>query len=651
MLQAKMKCPPTRFQYDISAKRCRGKVNPYNHSKVHHAKTVLQSDRSRTFSIKTPCRPLSSVALGGKSSVSSMPAPSDWLEFKGVAKLLAPKRYQMKPSEQHLRCLREHRAFCQEEVKLLTAAISLAQTDGLPLRHQRLVGLHQSRLAFRQQAKACHGAICPISWISNEVLAEIFAYCLPPDHRFSCALAPLLLLRICRLWRSIAISTCSFWSRLAFWTPPSGIDLTCYPLRFLSGWLARSGKSPLDIFLLQGLAYNHMRFVVEVVLLGHYAQCRHLDIHLTSESAPSLINFIILPPGSLSSLKSLVLEGLDGAYFAAENAGPTMTAFQNSPLLRKLTTNVLDFAFRLNPNASYADFDHIFLPWAQLTHLMVTDFIAVDAFVVTISECTGLEFLRVSLDLGNADVFINIDQTRPDKPVALPSLAELYISISGGTCIPSAMNALAFPALRSLHFRRSESDEFASLDLFSWRNSSHFLLQLQGLQYLSLVGRVGATEEVFLLLQNTPHVTDLRLDISTEYQFLIPALFPPSSGPDSPSVLLAGPLHALMRLAFRLTKSDFPFPSRCIRDAVDSLWPNCPLTALTIVAHRACHRQLKEICSQFSFTPLQTVIGTPAGPIGRSARLHTDGRLIDCEGTSRLYAMIDPLTTLVNVIV
>lgn len=563
-----------------------------------------------------------------------------------MAALLTPKKYQIKPLKQHLECLREHRAICQAHIESISADISLGQKDEPLLRRELLAPLHRTRLLFRQQAKTCSDAICPISWIPNEILTAIFAFCLPPDHRFSPAMAPFILIPVCQLWRDTAISTRSFWSSLAFWTPASKFDRTCYPLRLLGGWFGRSGRSPLDIFLEQGLKCHHMKFVVEAVLLAHYPQCRHLDIHVTSDSAPALNNFVILPPGSLMSLESLVLEGLDEAYFPAEHDGPIVTAFRNSPRLQKLTTNALDFAFIYDPITFMAEFDDLFLPWPQLTHLMITDFITADVFVVVLTQCTGLQFLRVSLNLGDTDIRLDMDYWLPDHQVALANLTEMHLSVSDGFCIPSIMDALTFPALQNLHFRRSESEDFTTSDPFSWEHSRRFLRQLCGLRHLSLVGRVGTAEEVLVLLQSTPQVTHLKLDIWTDYQFLIPAIFPPT--PLSPDVLIGKPLHALTHLALHLAKGELPFPSHCIRDAVDS--PRCvfPLTDLTIIVHRGWRRHMKEIRSVFSHSPLQTCIGMPAGPIGRSARFRTDERLIDCARTNRYYTMIDPLAKLVN---
>lgn len=560
--------------------------------------------------------------------------------------MLAPAKYQTKPAERHLRCLRKHIALCQAHIESINDEIFAARKDSSPDRLQRLLKLHRTRLVPQQQAKTCREAISPISWVPSEVLGEIFTHCLPFDHRFSRTVAPLLLLRVCQLWRDTAISTRSLWSRISFWTPASHIDLTCYPLRFLGDWLMRSGTNHLDIFLEQGLVYHHMKFVVEAVLLAHYPQCRHLDIHVTSDSAPALISFITLPPGSLAGLESLVLEGLDEAYFTDINPELAIQVFQNSPQLRKLTTNALNFAFSFDESTSSLEFDPLVLPWAQITHLMITDFITAGVLVVTLAECTALQFLRVSLDLEGDAVTLPLDEWLPDQPVALTSLAELHISISGGLCIPHVMDALVFPALRNLHFRRSETEDFTS-DSFSWAGSLHFLYQLRNLDRLSLVGRVGVAEEILLLLQSAPRITHLQLDISTEYQFLIPTLFPPLDA-FSFNVTLARPLHALTHLAFRLDRSDFPFPAHCIRDSVDSALHMLILIDLLIIVHRACHRQLEEIRSQFSFSSLQPRFGTPAGPIGRSTRYHTDGHLIDFESTNRQYTAVDPL--LVNFI-
>lgn len=559
--------------------------------------------------------------------------------------LLAPNRYRTKPLEQHLVCLREHIALCKRRDGRLTAIISFVQQCNRELRERWLLDLHHLRVLYRQQANTCRFAISPIHWIPDEILGEIFTYCLPLNHRFSRTVAPLSQLRVCVLWRHVTLSTHSLWSTLTFWSPPSNVDLMCYPPRFLHTWLLHSGEHSLDLFFTRGLKYNHLKLLVELVLLAHYSRCRHLDIHLTRETALALVNFVVLPPRSLARLETLVLENLDEADFALENAGPAITAFHDSPRLQKLTTNALDFTFSIDEITSVPTFDRSVLPWPKLTHLMITDFIRVDVLVVTLAECTALEFLRVSLELEVDDEFRGMDQWLPTQPVVLPHLSKLYISLSDGLSIPHLLEAFRFPALQQLYFRRSESQGFTTEpDAFSWTSSRTFLLQLQNLQKLSLVGRVGPIREIVALLQSTPLVSDLLLDVWTEYQALIPILFP-SPDPLSSNDLHLQPLCRLQQLTFRLERTDFPFPSNCIRDYIESPQHNCSLTHLTIICGRAVSpRRMDEMHEHLEYLPVETFLGLRSGPIVKSTRYRTDGHLIDNKRTNRDYTMVDRLT-------
>lgn len=553
-----------------------------------------------------------------------------------MASLLAPNKHcRLKPPERHLRCLREHIELCEVRLATLATTISAAQEIGEPLRRQQLPALQNLRSIAQLQINTCRNAISPIHWIPNEILGEIFSHCIPLNHHFSRFNAPLIFLQVCTLWRDVTISTRSFWSTVAFWTPPSNTDLLCYPLRFLSGWLLRSGRNPLDLFFEQGLTYNHLKPLVDLVLLAHYPQLRHLDLHLTKESAFALVHFVVLPPGSLESLESLVLENLDEADFAFEEDGPLITVFKQSPRLRKLTTNALEFTYTFNNSTTSPEFDLPIVPWPQLTHLFVTDFIRVDVFVVVLAECSSLQFLRVSLALETHDEFLDVEQWLPKEPVILSNLTELHLSFTNGLSFPPLLNAFEFPALEHLHFRRSESGHFPASDSFSWASSRAFLLQLQNLRQLSLVGRVGTAPEVMVLFKSTPSVTDLTLDIWTDYQAIIPALFPLDDN-------LTRLLPLLMRLTLRLERKDFPFPGHCIRNAVDSA--QSPLVYLSIICHRTtCPKRLKEITSELSDLPLQTMFGVQAGPISRSARISVDSALMDDVDTSRDYTMFSPI--------
>ncbi|KAJ7772375.1 hypothetical protein B0H16DRAFT_1267312, partial [Mycena metata] len=51
----------------------------------------------------------------------------------------------------------------------------------------------------------------PVLTLPPEVTAEIFKWCLDTDLRLFSGAAPLLLTRICRQWRALALSTPALW--------------------------------------------------------------------------------------------------------------------------------------------------------------------------------------------------------------------------------------------------------------------------------------------------------------------------------------------------------------------------------------------------------------------------------------------------------
>lgn len=309
----------------------------------------------------------------------------------------------------------------------------------------------------------------------------------------------------------------------------------------------------------------HVKIFAELVLLEYYPQCQHLDLSVSRMPSAGLINFVNLPPGSLSTLECLVLDGLDEAAFATQEGEDEdededdededttvpliITAFQSSPKLRKLATSSLDFAFHIGPDVVQFNF-HV-LPWLRLTYLLITDFIDIDFFTHVLAECLALQFLRISLCLTSKDVeSTNISHSNLPDNVVLSSLAAIYISVDGGSSFPSEMDIFSFPALTAIHFRRYRNNP-QEVDPFSWTESPHFCSQLVNLQHLSLTGHVGLTEQVNFLLRCTPKVTKLSLDIFADYATLLPALFPCSA---------VSPLPSLTSLEIHLENRELCYP-------------------------------------------------------------------------------------------
>lgn len=444
---------------------------------------------------------------------------------------------------------------------LFVDLIAFAKCD-LTLRgNQHLADLCKAHEMCTRRATTVLQALSPIQWIPHEILTEIFIHCLPEDHRFSRTLAPLSVSQVCRVWRTLAFSNHSLWKKLSFWSPPtSKRDHLCYPTRLVNKWLSHGGLLPLQLYFDCGMPYTHMKTFVELVLLEHYSRCQHLELSLTSSSVRGLVNFINLPAGSLIRLECLVLDGLDEVVLSSgedevdeEDEGediiiPT-TVFQESPMLQKLATSSLDFAFHVGNDE--IQFNILILPWIQLTHLLITEFIDIDIFVHTLAECLAIQFLRVSLNLKrNVEEPSHANHTNLPVRVVLPDLTAIYISVNGGLTFPCAMNIFQFPALNALHFRRHHNN-LAETDLFAWTESAHFCAQLGRLQHLSLTGHIGSTEQVISLLQCTSTITTLTLDIFVDYAMLIPVLFPENS---------VSPLPRLAKLELHLERRELCYP-------------------------------------------------------------------------------------------
>ncbi|KAJ7592787.1 hypothetical protein C8J56DRAFT_1161829 [Mycena floridula] len=119
-----------------------------------------------------------------------------------------------------------------DEISRLTAAI-----DKLVLEREKL----QSNVV------AYKAVLAPIRLLPEDMLREIFVNCLPSNKPACITItdAPLLLGRICRSWRKIALSTSALWASIHVQFLQQ-VDIT----RLCDGayaWIARSGTCPLTI--------------------------------------------------------------------------------------------------------------------------------------------------------------------------------------------------------------------------------------------------------------------------------------------------------------------------------------------------------------------------------------------------------------------
>jgi hypothetical protein len=117
--------------------------------------------------------------------------------------------------------------------------------DGINNIHQQLL---QKKDSIIQSMNLHRGLVSALSRVPPEILSLIFVHCLPETEHLlpSSKSAPMLLTRICRRWREVAIGMSSLWCRVIVDIDNDDWQRTafCY-----DAWLERSRDHPLSLAL------------------------------------------------------------------------------------------------------------------------------------------------------------------------------------------------------------------------------------------------------------------------------------------------------------------------------------------------------------------------------------------------------------------
>jgi hypothetical protein len=155
-------------------------------------------------------------------------------------------------------------------------------------------GLQATRWALVQHLNlALAGTKRPLlSKFSDELIAEIFMHCLEPYSRITThRYAPMLLLHVCRAWRSIALSTPGLWATL-------NVDFNCLPQtlfetgnldKVIDDHVARAGTSPLSIQIAGGRDIRTRqvgRYLIPAILERLSSCIQVLELHITAAEFP-----------------------------------------------------------------------------------------------------------------------------------------------------------------------------------------------------------------------------------------------------------------------------------------------------------------------------------------------------------------------------
>jgi hypothetical protein len=291
--------------------------------------------------------------------------------------------------------------------------------------------------------------VYPILTLPNEITSEIFMHCLPsyPYTTLNPRNAPMLLLHICKAWRSVAISTPSLWVDLRLTLnrlPRSFFEAENLEI-FLADWLARVGACPLSVHL-QGFlpnAEDGQRFKTTIL--------DRLSSHIQALTLTTPINHY--PEHSLRfpRLRDLALSYSDEEDLVGLEASPIQT-FSAAPQLRKLYLS------------SDAAPSHFAIPWETLE--------AFTSEQLSTQECA--EVLRLAPSLVTATF---LEPLGPEvRSISHINLKSLEIDHIGDSLIQS----LTFPALHDLKINSGDMEHTPLLQFISRSSSSLLKFMARG---------------------------------------------------------------------------------------------------------------------------------------------------------------------------
>ncbi|KAG2141972.1 hypothetical protein DEU56DRAFT_795802 [Suillus clintonianus] len=271
-----------------------------------------------------------------------------------------------------------------------------------------------------------------VSRLPVELLSDIFMYILPPFYEAlvpSKLRSPMLLTRLCRRWREVAVDMPCLWCRLSIGYMSKNQEHWQREAFRYNTWLERSQGLPLSLALMWSL----YRLTDLLQPYTNQILSLRIDIYCTA------IRDLLL--NNLPALQELTI------FWNNHNFGIERTATAQSILRRSFTLRSLKmvgrwFMFRWDDFNRFASFKP---GWHHLTHIEIT-----------LTRLNVLpKLLQQGPNLSSARILIaGCPIPIPIPPYTHTKLQSLHISSSGSiTSIPDLsdlLNALTLPNLHEL---------------------------------------------------------------------------------------------------------------------------------------------------------------------------------------------------------
>ena len=327
----------------------------------------------------------------------------------------------------------------ENNIQALNARIAFLEAQLCLLRAQRDDLVESSTIK--------RSLLAPIRRLAPETLGEIFELCnsslvtpgvrriITPDS------APILIGRVCKEWRRVALGTPQLWTALAL-EHTSEKPLKVNPFTVIPEWLNRSGCLPLDIYLGDGLEKlfaldkhaETLRLCMEM-LGDHFHRCR--SFHVTN-AFPNILS-AMFPPRRCRDARSL----------REFRVIPSIFSLPQRPLaLGQITAPNLESIDVYRPSTF---FDSIILDYSRLRSLRWNTSIAssdgessLENLTRVLSLCPNLEECEI---MHPSHSTISLDKI---TMVSVPSLRRLRLKFTLQADPSPLFSVLRTPGLESL---------------------------------------------------------------------------------------------------------------------------------------------------------------------------------------------------------
>jgi hypothetical protein len=278
----------------------------------------------------------------------------------------------------------------------------------------------------------------PLSNLPVELLSRIFVNCLPAAYESSVSreLAPLLLTRICRRWRGVAVNMPSLWCMLSVCYRHWEEESFRYRL-----WLKRSQGLPLSI-----RCFANAKTELQSLLQPYNYYTQVTSLHILSTDADIEPKFLIR---GLPGLRELTIDW-HGNDDDDEDGDGDRTAITELIQLLPCTLHTLKLKeIVVDPVTHFSTSNKV---WAHLKNIYIT-VKRPHHMLDLLPVCPNLTSLKVNVPATGGYWSEVVHPSEPLEPVTHTNLQSLFISSPSWTTsdlLPAVFDALTLPNLRVL---------------------------------------------------------------------------------------------------------------------------------------------------------------------------------------------------------